>query len=395
MGPLVPEFINNELNLVFAVLIGIAFGFILESAGFSSSKKLAGLFYGYDFTVLRVFFTAGVTAMVGVLVLSHFGLLDLDLIYVNPLFLWSAIVGGLIMGIGFVIGGYCPGTSMCGAMIGKIDAMAFVVGAMLGILGFIEGYPLFEGLYTGYDFGIPQVSETLNISLGLFAFLMIVVAFGSYWLVGIIEKKVTKNVVVDTTSKRSLLVITVVALIIGLVASTLKPEKAMILDKINDSAYISSFEINTISSDELALRFMYKDKSLQVIDIRDSKDFQTMTLPSATNLSLNDFFTKSSKNIFNLEDKVNIIVGDNDVNSKKGYILAKELGFENVLQLKGGFNQFKSDIIDFKSSSTIEANLTDNQRFRREASSIVPVLIEKSKPKVIEKQKVRALGGCG
>jgi len=192
-----------------------------------------------------------------------------------------------------------------------------------------------------------------------------------------------------------MIVITVVALIIGLVASTLKPEKAMILDKINDSAYTSSFEINTISSDELALRFIYKDKSLQVIDIRNSKDFQTMTLPSATNLSLNDFFTKSSKNIFNLEDKVNIIVGDNDVNSKKGYILAKELGFENVLQLKGGFNQFKSDIIDFKSSSTMEANLTDTQRFRREASSIVPVLIEKSKPKVIEKQKVRALGGCG
>jgi len=395
MGPLVPEFINNELNLVFAVLIGIAFGFILESAGFSSSKKLAGVFYGYDFTVLRVFFTAGVTAMVGVLVLSHNGLLDLELIYVNPLFLWSAIVGGLIMGLGFVIGGYCPGTSMCAIMIGKIDAMVFVLGAMLGIWGFIEGYPIFEGLYTGYDFGIPQVSQTLNMPLGLFAFLMIVVAFGSYWLVGIIEKKATKNVVVDTTSKRSMIVITVVALIIGLVASTLKPEKAMILDKINDSAYTSSFEINTISSDELALRFIYKDKSLQVIDIRNSKDFQTMTLPSATNLSLNDFFTKSSKNIFNLEDKVNIIVGDNDVNSKKGYILAKELGFENVLQLKGGFNQFKSDIIDFKSSSTMEGNLTDTQRFRREASSIVPVLIEKSKPKVIEKQKVRALGGCG
>lgn len=108
MGPLVPDFIGNELNFVVAILIGIAFGFILEQAGFSTSKKLVGLFYGYDFTVLRVFFTAGVTAMIGVVALGHFGLLDLSLIYVNPLFVWSAIVGGLIMGLGFVIGGSVP-----------------------------------------------------------------------------------------------------------------------------------------------------------------------------------------------------------------------------------------------------------------------------------------------
>ena len=67
MGPLVPDVITDELNLVVALLVGIGFGFILEQAGFSSSRKLTGFFYGTDFTVLRVFFTAGVTAMIGVL----------------------------------------------------------------------------------------------------------------------------------------------------------------------------------------------------------------------------------------------------------------------------------------------------------------------------------------
>ena len=64
MGPFVPDIITNELNLVVGFLIGIAFGFVLEQAGFSSSRKLTGLFYGTDFTVLRVFFSAGVTACV-------------------------------------------------------------------------------------------------------------------------------------------------------------------------------------------------------------------------------------------------------------------------------------------------------------------------------------------
>ncbi len=46
--------------IIIAILIGIAFGFILEASGFSSSRKLAGVFYGYDFAVLKVFFTAAV-----------------------------------------------------------------------------------------------------------------------------------------------------------------------------------------------------------------------------------------------------------------------------------------------------------------------------------------------
>ncbi|MCK9410151.1 MAG: sulfurtransferase, partial [Bacteroidetes bacterium] len=83
MFPLVPNLISEELNLIVALLIGIAFGFVLEQAGFSSSKKLAGVFYGYDFTVLRVFFTAGVTAMSGVIILGYLGWLDTEFIYIN------------------------------------------------------------------------------------------------------------------------------------------------------------------------------------------------------------------------------------------------------------------------------------------------------------------------
>ena len=84
MGPFVPEIISNEFNLIIALFLGIGFGFVLEQAGFSSSRKLAGVFYGYDFVVLRVFFTAGITAMVGIVILTHFKLLNPDLIYVNP-----------------------------------------------------------------------------------------------------------------------------------------------------------------------------------------------------------------------------------------------------------------------------------------------------------------------
>ena len=143
MGPLVVnDIISQDTNLFLAFFIGIAFGFILEQAGFSSSRKLAGVFYGYDMVVMKVFFTGAIVAMLGLLFFSLFGWIDLSLIYVNPTFMSSAIVGGIVMGAGFIMGGFCPGTSFTGAAIGKIDAMVFIGGLAIGVVIFSEGFPL-------------------------------------------------------------------------------------------------------------------------------------------------------------------------------------------------------------------------------------------------------------
>jgi hypothetical protein len=190
MGPLaVNEVISENTNLFLAFIIGIAFGFVLESSGFSSSRKLAGVFYGYDMVVLKVFFTGAVTAMLGLLFFSLFGWLDLSLVYVNPTYLTSAIVGGIVMGVGFIMGGYCPGTSFCGASIGKIDAMIFILGLFIGVTAFGAGYDWWEKMYLAQFLGDPKVSETLGLSDGLFALLLIVVALGMFWAAEWAEKK--------------------------------------------------------------------------------------------------------------------------------------------------------------------------------------------------------------
>lgn len=190
MGPLiVNEFITENTNLFLAFIIGIAFGFVLEQSGFSSSRKLAGVFYGYDMVVLKVFFTGAITAMLGLLFFSLFGWVDLSLVYINPTYLSSAIVGGVVMGAGFIMGGYCPGTSFCGASIGKIDAWIFIVGLFIGVGLFGGGYPIWEKLYWANDLGEPKVSESLGISDGVFALALILVALGMFWVAEKAEKK--------------------------------------------------------------------------------------------------------------------------------------------------------------------------------------------------------------
>ena len=193
MGPLITQdIIGGQWNFVIAFIIGIGFGFVLEQAGFSSSRKLAGVFYGYDFVVLRVFFVAAITAAVGLLFFSYFDWIDLSLIYVNPIFLKSAIVGGVIMGLGFIIGGFCPGTSVCASAIGKIDAMFFLGGIFLGIFLYGESFSLFKDLY--YD-KVPvdkMVFDAIGISQGTFVLILILIALAAFYVTSLIEKKVDK-----------------------------------------------------------------------------------------------------------------------------------------------------------------------------------------------------------
>lgn len=106
-GPLVPnEILTSEIGLVFALIAGLLFGFFLERAGFGSARKLTAIFYLQDFAVLRVMFTAVVVGTVGLLLLGGAELLDPDLLAIPPTYLWPRALGGLLIGLGFVIGGY-------------------------------------------------------------------------------------------------------------------------------------------------------------------------------------------------------------------------------------------------------------------------------------------------
>jgi hypothetical protein len=193
MGPLtsISEF-PEWLNILITFAIGIGFGFALEQAGFSSSRKLAGMFYGYDTTVLKVFFTAAIVALVGSQFMSYFGLLNLNLVFVNEYYVTASVVGGVIMGAGFIMGGFCPGTGVCALGIGKIDALCYVLGGLTGAFLFAETYPWIQPLADGAFRGPVKINEVFGISPGLFTFLMIAVAIGMFWLAELAEKKFAK-----------------------------------------------------------------------------------------------------------------------------------------------------------------------------------------------------------
>jgi hypothetical protein len=180
---------GDDVSLVIAFIIGIGFGFFLERAGFGSSKKLAAQFYFTDLTVFKVMFTAIITAMVGVYYLSVVGFVDLSLIYLTPTFLLPQVVGGVILGVGFVVGGYCPGTSCVAASTGRIDGMVYLLGVIFGIFVFGEAFPLVSSFYVSTPMGqitLPQIS---GLPYGLLVFLVVLMALGGFAGAEWVEKK--------------------------------------------------------------------------------------------------------------------------------------------------------------------------------------------------------------
>jgi hypothetical protein len=180
---------STEASLIFAFVIGIGFGFALERAGFGSAKKLVSQFYLNDMAVFKVMFTAIVTAMLGVTYLSWIGFLDLSLVYLVPTYLVPQLAGGFVLGIGFVIGGYCPGTALAATATGRFDGLFYGLGLYAGTLVFAEAYPLVKSFHSSTSLGQVTIPQYFNLPYGLVVFAVVLTAIGGFAGASWVEKK--------------------------------------------------------------------------------------------------------------------------------------------------------------------------------------------------------------
>ncbi len=172
---------RRALGLAIAVPVGIAFGFVLERSGFGRAQKLVGQFYGRDMTVLKVMFTAIVTAMLGMVILSGAGLFDFTAAQFNyPTWIWPMVFGGFLLGVGFITSGYCPGTSLVAAASGKGDGAATVGGVILGGLLYAEVEPKLGAFPNSGKLGTFTLPQLLHLPAPVVAALVVALAVGAF-----------------------------------------------------------------------------------------------------------------------------------------------------------------------------------------------------------------------
>jgi len=190
-GPLhLQDLIGMPLGALVFVAVGFLFGFLLERGGFGDGRNIVAVLYLRDFRVPKVMFSAILTLMAGAYLLGALRVLDLTAIDTPHTWLLPQLVGGLVFGFGFVIGGYCPGTAVVSAVNRKLDGLAYLAGLVVGIAGFAVAYDPLADFYNSTARGAMTFPGWLGVNPGwvllaaaLFAFLFF--GFGNrmeaYW----------------------------------------------------------------------------------------------------------------------------------------------------------------------------------------------------------------------
>ena len=177
-------------TIISGLILGAGFGWVLERAGFGSPCKLTAQFRLTDWSVFKVMFTAIVFAAVGLMILEGVGIVQGDELFIPPAFLGAAALGGALVGAGFAIGGYCPGTSLVGFVSGRLDAALFLIGLILGTWGFAWAFPQIEFLTSlGELSSVNTLPELIHVSPLYVNAVLIVMAIGVFLMGSWMERK--------------------------------------------------------------------------------------------------------------------------------------------------------------------------------------------------------------
>ena len=322
------------------LLIGFAFGYVLEISGFGNSKKLAAQFYFKDMTVLKVMFTAIVVAMVLIFTATALGLLDYNLLYVNPTYLWPGIVGGLIMGIGFIIGGFCPGTSLVSAATLKVDGIFFVLGVLFGIFLFGESVDAFDVFWNSSYMGRLTIPDWLGASTGMVVLGVVLMAlfmfFGAEQLERIVGKKDARQAPKLRFVGAGVLVF--VALILIFIGQPTNEDRwnRIAMEKEN----LLAERAVQIQPAELLYTMHDHKLNLVMLDARDEIDYNLYHLADAKRVELDDIPTLIPG--FHLEpaNTVFVIMSNDEADATEAWKLLVAESVPNVYILEGGINNW-------------------------------------------------------
>ncbi|MBK8032920.1 MAG: YeeE/YedE family protein [Chloroflexi bacterium] len=334
-----PQLLGSPQYFLVYLLIGFAFGAVLEMAGFAVSSKLAAQFYFKDLTVLKVMFTGIITAMVLVFLASGLGLLDYNLVYVNETYLVPGIVGGLIMGVGFILGGFCPGTSLVSAATLKIDGILFALGAFFGIFLFGETVGYFEEFWYSTYMGRITLMDFFGTDTGVIVLAVMIMA-----LLAFVASEYAERVIGKQTQKQPRwriglagggIALAVVVLVIG------QPTNA---DRWNRIAADKQPQLDSravYAHPAEVLHYMADHEIVtMLVDVRSESDYNLFHIRDARNVPYDQLSTIVEEFHALPQNAVVFVMSNDEAEATEAwkYLLAESV--VNVYILDGGVNNW-------------------------------------------------------
>lgn len=336
----VADLMGHWGQYVLYLLIGIGFGFALEMSGFANSKVLAAQFYFKNMTVLKVMFGAIVTAMVLVFLASSIGLLDYYLVYVNETYLWPGIVGGLIMGVGFILGGFCPGTSAVAMVVGKIDGLIFVLGALFGIFAFGETVQYFEEFWYSSYMGRFTIPEWLGLPYGVVVVGVVLMALFMFWGSEQLERifggrDLSKEPKWRYYAAGGLLGLAVLTAVIGMPSTS---DKWARMEAV-ESERLANREVQ-IHPAELAKTMTDDSLRTIILDVRSEADYNLFHLQEARHAPLDALPGMVEDLRAEPANTVIVVVGNDEAAATEAWKFLRAESVRSAYILEGGMNNW-------------------------------------------------------
>lgn len=388
------------------LLVGLAFGATLETAGFGNSKKLAAQFYFKDLTVFKVMFTAIIVAMTLIFLSSALGLLDYNLIWVPPTYLWPGIVGGLIMGVGFIVGGFCPGTSLVAVATGKVDGAFFVLGVLAGIFLFGETVSQFAVFFESSFMGRFTLPELFGLDTGVVVLAVVIMALLLFWGAEKVEA-VTRGETAQKAPRRAvpmagaLVALAVVGLVIG------QPDNSDRWNMIEAEQGVM-LEQRSVQIEPAELLSLMHDSHIKVvlIDVRDERHYNQFHLHDAEHISVGDLVGNAERLLQEPANTVFITMSNDEALATEAWKILRAESVPNVYILEGGVNKWIRSYSDeaFVRDRYVMNRANDEPAYRFElaigsrhpAAEPAPHSEVEFEPKVkLELKRAPTGGGCG
>ncbi len=328
------------------VIIGFGFGYVLEIAGFGKSTKLAAQFYLKEMTVLKVMFTAIIVAAVLIFLASALGLLDYSLIWVNPTYLWPGIVGGLVMGVGFIVGGFCPGTSLVSAATLKIDGFVFVLGAFFGIFAFGETVSLFEDWWYSSYMGRFTLQQFFGVDAGVVVLGVVLMALAAFAFAEWSERTFGKGAVGKQPRWRlgAALVLVALAVVTIILGQPTNADRMARLESMqNDILNARAVQIHPA---ELLSYLNNRQVVPYVIDVRGEADYNAFHLPGAHYVPLDEVLTHAEVLQLQPRNTLFVVMSNDEAAATQAWRILNAEGIANLYLLEGGVNRWLDTFAD-------------------------------------------------
>jgi rhodanese-related sulfurtransferase len=283
--------------------------------------------------------------MLGTTLLSWVGLLDLSLVYLSPTYLVPQIIGGLILGAGFVVGGYCPGTSVVAAATGRLDGLMLLLGALAGTLLFAEAYPLVRSVHQMTPMGPLTLPGYFNLPHGLVVAAVVLMAVGGFVGAAWVEKwqrsRSDELVPTPSTTRSTNRRLAFAALVLGAILLPSQPMRAgRATVDASELAVLVERGADQVKPRDLADWIISGRPDYRLIDVRDAAAFAAYRIPTAENVPISQLGGAGL-----LRNEKLVLYGDDGVKGTQAWFLLRALGYRGAYVLAGGLDAWKREVL--------------------------------------------------